>query len=95
MMAEYVSFLSWSLLFITLYLGGYNGPNILGVPLYSNIFWLLLKLSILVPIVILIRGVFPRLRMDQLLRLGWYYLTPLSLLNLFITLALKLLGVLS
>ncbi len=93
MMAEYVSFLAWALLFITLYLGGYNGPDIFGLPLYSHIFWMLLKLAVLVPIVILMRGVFPRFRMDQLLRLGWYYLTPLSILNLFITLALKLLGV--
>ncbi|MBS7652507.1 MAG: NADH-quinone oxidoreductase subunit NuoH [Candidatus Bathyarchaeia archaeon] len=93
MMAEYVSFLAWALLFITLYLGGYNGPNIFGLPLYSHIFWILFKLAILVPIVILIRGVFPRFRMDQLLRLGWYYLMPLSILNLFITLALKLGGI--
>jgi NADH-quinone oxidoreductase subunit H len=93
MMAEYVGFLAWSLLFITLYLGGFNGPNIFGSPLYSHVFWLLLKLAVLVPIVVIIRGVFPRLRMDQMLRLGWYYLTPLALLNLFIVLALKLLGV--
>lgn len=93
MMAEYVSFLAWALLFITLYLGGYNGPNIFGLPLYSHIFWMLFKLAVLVPIVMLIRCIFPRLRMDQLLRLGWYYLMPLSILNLFITLALKLGGI--
>jgi len=93
MMAEYVGFLAWSLLFITLYLGGFNGPNVLGLPLYSHVFWLLLKLAVLVPIVIIIRCIFPRLRMDQMLRLGWYYLTPLAVLNLFIVLTLKLLGV--
>ena len=93
MMAEYVGFLAWSLLFITLYLGGFNGPDLFGSPLYSHVFWLILKLAVLVPIVIIIRCIFPRLRMDQMLRLGWYYLTPLAVLNLFIVLALKLWGV--
>lgn len=90
MMAEYVGFLAWSLLFITLYLGGFNGPDLFGSPLYSHIFWLLLKLAVLVPIIIILRCIFPRLRMDQTLRLGWHYLTPLAVLNLFIVLALKL-----
>lgn len=89
MMAEYCSFLGWSLLFITLYLGGYNGPDILGNNLYSSMFWILVKLAILVSIVILLRTVFPRFRMDQTLRLGWHYLTPLAVLNLLIVLALK------
>ncbi len=93
MMAEYVSFQAWALLFITLYLGGFNGPDIFGSTMYSHIFWLLLKFAILVPIIILLRCVFPRLRLDQTLRLGWYYLTPLAVLNLFIVLALKLWGV--
>jgi NADH-quinone oxidoreductase subunit H len=93
MMAEYVMFQAWTLLFITLYLGGYNGPNIFGLPLYSHVFWMLLKFAILVVFIILLRCVFPRLRIDQMLKLGWYYLTPLSILNLIIVLALKLWGI--
>jgi NADH-quinone oxidoreductase subunit H len=93
MMAEYVMFQAWALLFITIYLGGFNGPNIFGSTLYSHIFWLLLKFAILVVIIILLRCIFPRLRMDQMLRLGWYYLTPLAVLNLVIVLALKLWGI--
>lgn len=89
MMAEYVVFLGWTLLFITLYLGGYLGPSLLGVPLYDHIFWMLLKLAVIVVIVVLIRTVYPRLRLDQTLRLGWNYLMPLALLNLFITIILK------
>jgi NADH:ubiquinone oxidoreductase subunit H len=37
--------------------------------------------------------VFPRLRMDQMINLGWSYMTPLALLNLFIVIAMKYLGV--
>ena len=89
MMAEYLSFLGWTLLFIVLYLGGYLGPSLFGVPLYDHIFWMLLKLAVIVVIIVLIRTVYPRLRLDQTLRLGWNYLMPLSLLNLLMTIILK------
>jgi NADH-quinone oxidoreductase subunit H len=93
MMAEYVMFQAWTLLFITLYLGGYNGPIILGSVLLSHIFWLLAKFVVLVVFIILLRTVFPRPRMDQLIKLAWNYLIPLSLLNLFIVLGFKLWGI--
>jgi len=93
MMAEYVMFQAWALLFITMYLGGFNGPNFLGNPMYSHIFWLVTKFAILVVLIVLLRCVFPRLRIDQMLRLGWRYLTPLAVLNLVLVLAMKLLGV--
>ncbi len=41
---------------------------------------------------ILVRWTLPRFRYDQVQYLGWYYLLPLSLLNLFIT-ALVVVGV--
>ena len=93
MFTEYVMLQAWALLFITLYLGGYNGPVLFGAVTASHIFWMILKFVILVTIVIFSRVVFPRLRMDQMLKLGWYYLTPLAVLNLIFTLALKMWGV--
>jgi NADH-quinone oxidoreductase subunit H len=90
MFTEYVMLQAWALLFITLYLGGYNGPVLFGAVTASHIFWMILKFVILVIIVMLCRVVFPRLRMDQMLKLGWYYLTPLAVLNLIFTLALKM-----
>jgi NADH-quinone oxidoreductase subunit H len=94
MMAEYVMFQAWTLLFITLYLGGFNGPvlGFLGVT-GSHIMWMLAKFAFFVVLIILIRCVFPRLRMDQMLKLGWKYLTPLAVLNLVIVLAMKLWGI--
>jgi len=41
---------------------------------------------------ILVRWTLPRFRYDQVQTLGWYYLLPLSLLNLFIT-AIVVVGV--
>lgn len=93
MMAEYVMLQAWTLLFITLYLGGYNGPIIMGSIIGSHIFWLLTKFLILFVFIVLLRCVFPRPRMDQMLKIGWNYLTPVALLNLFLVLAMKVWGV--
>jgi NADH-quinone oxidoreductase subunit H len=92
MMAEYVMFQAWTLLFVTLYLGGYNGPILFGNVIGSHIFWLIAKLLAVVVFIILLRTVFPRLKMSQMLNLGWKYLTPLALLNLALVLAMKLMG---
>jgi len=94
MMSEYVMFQAWTLLFITLYLGGFNGPilGFLGVT-GSHIMWMLVKFAFFVVIIILIRTVYPRLRMDQMLKLGWKYMTPLAVLNLVIVLAMKMWGI--
>jgi NADH-quinone oxidoreductase subunit H len=94
MMAEYVMFQAWTLLFITLYLGGYNGPvlAVIGVT-GSHIFWMLAKFVFVVVLIVLIRTVYPRLRLDQMLDLGWKYLTPLAVLNLALVLGMKLVGV--
>ena len=93
MMAEYVLFQAWTLMFITLYLGGFNGPVLMGMPMASHIFWLLAKFFTLVVFIILLRCVFPRLRMDQMIQLGWKYMTPLALLNLVFVIVMKLMGV--
>jgi NADH-quinone oxidoreductase subunit H len=34
---------------------------------------------------LLIRWTLPRLRYDQLMRLGWKYMLPISVLNIFVT----------
>ena len=50
----------------------------------------LLKAYFLVFIAILLRWTVPRVRIDQLLDLGWKFLLPISLANLLITAGLKL-----
>jgi NADH-quinone oxidoreductase subunit H len=95
MLAEYGMMLLVSMLGAILFFGGWSTPfpNIgsmkfavwtSGVPGTAiatgwGIFWLLLKSLGFVAIQMWIRWTFPRLRIDQLMRLSWKYLTPAAL----------------
>jgi NADH-quinone oxidoreductase subunit H len=80
-MAEYINMVTVSALAATLFLGGWRGPfDFLGGP-----WWLLIKVFIFLSLYIVLRATLPRLRYDQLMRLGWRYLLPLALFNVVIT----------
>lgn len=93
MMGDYINVLAWALLMITLYFGGYNGPQIFADPILNGAFWILIKLIILLTITFTVIISYARLRIDQAIRLGWYYLIPLALANIVLTVILKSLGV--
>jgi NAD(P)H-quinone oxidoreductase subunit 1 len=55
-----------------------------------GVFMTLFKTYLLVFLAILMRWTVPRVRIDQLLDLGWKFLLPVSLVNLLVTAGLKL-----
>lgn len=83
-MAEYLAVLTMAGFAVTLFLGGYCGPGS-GRTTWGGVIgagWFLVKLSAVIGCVIWIRGTWPRVRVDQLLGLGWKVLLPLALVNI-------------
>lgn len=69
-----------------------------GLPLFSQEFfsaviWFVLKTMGVMFFVLLPRGVFPRIRIDMLLQIGWYKLITLAFVNIFVALGLVYAGV--
>lgn len=95
-------------LFVVLFLGGWAGPQIFpqeiipgytGEQIYNpatvnSIFWFTLKTVGVIMLILLPRGINPRIRIDILLHTGWYKLIVLTFINVFIALALIYGGVL-
>ena len=69
-----------------------------GLPLFSMEFlsavgWFVLKTVAVIFFILLPRGVFPRIRIDMLLEIGWFKLIGLAFVNIFIALGLVYAGV--
>lgn len=70
-----------------------------GLPLFdqamlNGTFWFVIKTVGVIFFILLPRGVFPRIRVDMLLNLGWTKLIGLAFVNIFIALGLLYAGVL-
>src|SRR6184192_2327040 len=72
-MGEYVNMITLSALAVTLFFGGWYGPWAPLGPL-----WFVLKLAVIIFVFMWLRATLPRLRYDQLMRLGWKVLLPLT-----------------
>ena len=64
-----------------------------GQLLISGVIWFVLKTVAVIFFILLPRGVFPRIRLDMLLHIGWYKLIGLAFVNIFIALGLVFAGV--
>ena len=91
MLSEYGMMLLLSILGTILFFGGWNSPieNIANGPIWGT-FWLLSKSLLLIFVQMWVRWTLPRLRVDQLMSLSWKYLTPISIVMLFVCALWKL-----
>jgi len=92
MLADYLRSLVGSFLVVLLFLGGWTLPTwvpsaMTNFPL-AGIFWFLLKTYLVFAVFIWIRASLPRVRTDQLLRVGWNRMIPLALLSVVLAAAL-------
>ncbi len=102
-LSEYALLFANSLFISILFLGGYLSPfgtylsylvfgdTLLASVLvyFEQVFWLLLKASLVIFVIIWIRATLPRLASFDLLKFSWAYLLPLSIFNLFLAVIIK------
>ena len=89
-LALYMKLYLMSSLITVLFLGGWWGPAFLPQPV-----WFILKSLAVATFIIIPRGVYPRLRVDLLIKIGWSRLLIIALANVFLTVLLLSTGVLS
>jgi len=88
-LAEYAHLFSVSAIVVTLFLGGWSLPFLTLIPgaliplISLGIF--LVKTYAIIFFAMWLRDTVPRVRIDQLMNLGWKIMIPLALLNLLVT----------
>jgi NADH-quinone oxidoreductase subunit H len=90
-LSEYASMILISTFITLLFMGGWLSP-FEGIPVLNNIFffvphmaWLFLKISFFLFVYLWVRATFPRYRYDQLMRLGWKVLIPVTIVWVIVT----------
>ncbi len=90
-MAEYANMITSSALMATLFFGGWQLPfpaSVLGLQgnalALAQVACFALKVACFLFLFVWVRWTLPRFRYDQLMRLGWKVLLPLSLANIFL-----------
>ena len=97
-LAEYLNLFIIAGVAATMFLGGWMPLHIGVAPVDTlldyipGIFWFAGKTFLLVWILLWIKWTYPRLRIDQILKLEWKYLMPLALLNLVLMTVVAALG---
>lgn len=98
-LAEYANMILLSALAVILFLGGWHSP-FLGWPVLGPLFdwvpgivWFVLKIFIFLYLYLAFRATFPRYRYDQIMRLGWKVLIPVTVVWLLVVGVLVLAGV--
>jgi NADH:ubiquinone oxidoreductase subunit H len=96
---KWLRMLAASALISILYLGGWSGPVFatipiggVPVPVFPEEFWFLLRVYLLSAFFVWLSWSVPRVRIDQILSIGWKRLIPYSLLAILIAAGFRVIG---
>src|SRR5262245_16445843 len=89
-LAEYANMITVSAMAVTLFLGGWLRPfpNVAALgflDIIPPIVWFSLKVVVFIYFYLWFRASWPRYRYDQLMKLGWQILLPISIANVVVT----------
>ncbi|MFW9831010.1 MAG: NADH-quinone oxidoreductase subunit NuoH [Candidatus Thorarchaeota archaeon] len=92
MMSQYLKLYLGALLFTTLFLGGWIVPPFITAmfPFIPPFVWAFLKTAFVIVLFILPRGIYPRVKLSKLLRLGWNRLFFTAIVNLVLVVGLMI-----
>ena len=98
-LAEYLNLFIVSAIAATVFLGGWMPLHIPGLDGFNMVMdyipglvWFFAKAFFVVFLMMWMRWTFPRLRIDQILKLEWKYLVPISMVNLLLMALVATLG---
>jgi NADH-quinone oxidoreductase subunit H len=84
-LAEYLHVITTSAIAVTLFLGGWRGPQLPFLQPVWSVAWFMVKLFAVVFLFMWVRATMPRFRYDKLMRFGWKLLIPASVLWVMVT----------
>ena len=86
MLSEYVSIVLMCALMSILFLGGWHAPiDVAPLNWIPGIVWLIIKVWFVFFLFAMVKAIVPRYRYDQLMRIGWKYFLPISLVWVVLT----------
>lgn len=90
-LAEFINMFLACALMTTIFFGGWLPFHIPGFEIFNNVMsllpplaWFALKTSFLIFVMMWMRWTFPRMRIDQLMKLEWKFLLPLGIINILV-----------
>ena len=94
-LAEYANMLTVAAMAVTLFWGGWLRPfptvdALAFLDVIPGVLWFIAKVIVFLYFYLWFRASWPRYRYDQLMKLGWQFLLPLSMANLIVTAILVL-----
>lgn len=98
-LAEYLNLFIVAGVAATMFLGGWMPLHIAGwdgfnavMDYIPSLVWFLIKVGFIIFVIMWFKWTFPRLRIDQLLKLEWKYLLPINLVNLLLMVIIVVTG---